>query len=259
MSAPVLSALRLGFAGLFMAFFVVGPARMVRPSRLICIAALGLGGNYIFYMWGLEHAGAGASQVLIQTGPLFLTILGVLVLGERPSRLELGGGVAALAGVFLVSWQETATTSGGAIGVGLILLSALAWAIYAAAHKHLGRDLGSGPTMTWIFLLAAVVVVPTVPFAPIRKPDGVQLAFIAFLGVNTLVAYWAFAESLRHIRATTAAVISTIGPAVTFGLLAIGNCMGQDYLPAEEITLAKILGAVLVMAGVGTAVAARRS
>jgi drug/metabolite transporter (DMT)-like permease len=258
MSAPLLCVLRLGLAGAFLAFIITRRSRLGRPPRLVYLAALGLGGNYLFYLWGLEHAGAAASQVLIQTAPLFLVILGVLVLGERPSRLELAGGVVAFAGVALVSWQEITSTSGGAIGVGLILISAFTWSVYAAAHKALGRKHGSTKTMAWIFLLAALVLVPTTPFGPWRSPDPVQAIAIAFLCLNTMVAYWAFAEALRHIRATTAAVIATIGPAVTFGLLAISNSLDQDYLPYEPITLTKIAGAVLVMAGVGVAVTARR-
>ena len=140
----------------------------------------------------------------------------------------------------------------------LILVSALSWAIYATAHKTLGRTHRSGGTMGWIFLLSALALVPTAPFAAWRTPDTVQAVAIGFLCINTIVAYWAFAEALRHIRATTAAVIATIGPAVTFGLLAISNSLDQDYLAVEPITLAKIAGAALVMAGVGLAITGRR-
>ena len=47
-------------------------------------------------------------------------------------------------------------------------------------------------------------------------------------------------------------------PTWFFGLLAISNSLDQDYLPYEPITLTKMAGAILVMAGVGVAVTARR-
>ena len=256
MSAPLLSVLRLLLAGLVLAA-LLGRSRFrsgMRPSRLVALAALGLGANYVFYMWGLEHAGAGTSQVLIQTAPLFLILLGIFVLGERPSPWEWAGIAGATFGVLLVSWEETSELSGSALGIGLVLVSALTWAVYAVAHKRLGRDHASGGTMCWIFLLSAVVVAPTVPFAPVRSADPAQVAAIVFLCVNTFVAYWCFAEALRHIPATTAAVLATLGPAITFGLLAFTNRMDQDYVPYEEITAVKIGGAVLVVGGVVLAV-----
>lgn len=256
MSAPRLSVLRLFAAG-FVLLLVLGRARFRTwqgPSRLVFLAALGLGANYVFYMWGLEHAGAGTSQVLIQTAPLFLILLGIFALGERPVASEWAGMAAACLGVLLVSWEETAAIPGSTLGIALVLASALAWAIYAVAHKRLGRDHASGGTMCWIFLLSAVVVVPTVPFAPVRSADPVQTAAIVYLCANTFVAYWCFAEALRYIRATTAAVLATLGPAITFLLLAVTNRMEQGYVPYEEITAAKIAGAVLVVAGVLLAV-----
>lgn len=256
MSAPLLSVLRLLAAGLVLAL-LIGRSRLkagLRAPRLVFLAALGLGANYVFYMWGLEHAGAGTSQVLIQTAPLFLVLLGILVLGERPSVWEWVGMAGAAAGVLLVSWEETGATSGSLLGILLVLVSALSWAVYAVAHKRLGRDHAAGGTMCWIFLLSALVVAPTAPFAPMRSADPVQVAAIVFLCLNTFVAYWCFAEALRHIRATTAAVIATLGPAITFGLLSVTNALDQPYVPYEEITPAKIAGALLVVVGVVLAV-----
>ena len=68
MSAPLLSVLRLVAAAALLAL-LLGRARaraLRKPPRLVLLAALGLGANYVFYRWGLEHAGAGTSQVLIQ-------------------------------------------------------------------------------------------------------------------------------------------------------------------------------------------------
>lgn len=260
MSAPFLSVLRLLTSGLVLAL-LLGRGRLraglTRP-RLVGLAALGLGANYVFYMVGLEHAGAGTSQVLIQTAPLFLILLGIVLLGERPDLREWGGLALAGAGVLLVSWEETASLTGSVLGIVLVLAAAFSWSVYAVAHKKLGRDHASGATTCWIFLLAALAVTPTVPFAPGRGADPVQAAAVVYLCLNTLAAYWCFAEALRHIRATTAAIVATLGPAITFGLLAVTNRMDQDYVPYEAITALKLAGSVLVVCGVVLAVARAR-
>jgi drug/metabolite transporter (DMT)-like permease len=86
----------------------------------------------------------------------------------------------------------------------------------------------------------------------------VHLAAIAYLCLNTIVAYWSFAESVRHIDASVAAVILTLGPVVTFGLLLATNRLDQGYVPFEELTALKVGGAALVIGGVCAAVTSRR-
>ena len=260
MAAGPLSVLRLVVAGLALALLLKHRGQKpfaTKPPKLVYLCAIGLGLNYLGYMGGLEYAGAGTSQVLIQTAPLFLIGLGILVLKERPTLKQLVGAGLAFAGVLLVSWREMELGEEGMLGVGLILFSAITWAVYAVAHKQLGKTHAAGGTMMWIFLLAGVVVLPACLGAPWREADAVEVWSIVYLCVNTLAAYWAFAEAIRHISATTAAIIATLGPAVTFGMLAVTNRMDQPYVPYEPITLVKMIGSVLVVGGVVLAVARR--
>lgn len=259
-SAPLLCTIRLLVATALLALVLTrrGARPFRRPPRLVYLAALGLGGNYLFYMWGLERAGAATSQVLIQTAPLFLIVLGVAWLKERLAVRQIVGGAVALAGVFLVSWDDAAAAPGRGFGVLMILAASFTWGVYGAAHRKLGDDHASGPTMMWIFLLAALVSVPFAFTEALRRPDGVHLAAIAYLCLNTIVAYWSFAESVRHVNASVAAVILTLGPVVTFGLLLVTNRLDQGYIPHEPLTALKVVGAALVIGGVCTAVTARR-
>lgn len=111
--------------------------------------------------------------------------------------------------------------------------------------------------MMWIFFLSAVVTLPTIGLDDWRSPDTVQGLAIAYLCINTIVAYWSFAESLRHIAASTAAVIATLGPVVTFGVLAVTNHLPASRIPHEPLSLFKLGGAALVLLGVILAVRAK--
>jgi drug/metabolite transporter (DMT)-like permease len=258
-TAPALSALRLLLAGAFLAAFLrARGAPLPRPSPLVAFAGLCLAGNYLTYMWGLERAGPATSQVLIQTAPLFLVVLGVAVLGERPKPRQYVGGAVALVGVFLVAWEPGAASPRRTFGVFLIFLAALTWAAYAAAHSRIGRERASGPTMMWMFLLAGLLTLPVAGLEAGRRPDGVEMLAIAYLCANTVLAYWSFAECLRHIRASIAAVILTLQPVVTLLLLLGLNALDQARVPYEELTVWKTGGAALVVAGVAVTVSARR-
>lgn len=259
-TAPLLCTIRLLVATAFLAFVLTrrGVRPFRPPPRLVYLAALGLAANYLFYMWGLERAGAATSQVLIQTAPLFLIVLGVTWLKERLTARQIAGAAVALVGVFLVSWDDAAAMPHRGFGVVLILVASFTWGVYGAAHRKLGDDHASGPTMMWIFLLAAIGTVPFAFTEALRRPDAVHLAAIAYLCLNTIVAYWSFAESVRHIDASVAAVILTLGPVVTFGLLLATNRLDQGYVPFEELTALKVGGAALVIGGVCAAVTSRR-
>ncbi|MHC4340473.1 MAG: DMT family transporter [Planctomycetota bacterium] len=255
-----LSSLRLICAGIFVAL-ILGRRRgglrslFSRPPALIYLATLGLACNYICYMLGLERAGAGTTQVLIQLAPLFLILLSVFWLKERPTQRQILGAAVALAGVVLVSWDpgraDAALMPERTIGIALVLVSGLAWGLYAAAHRRLG-------TMTWIFVFSALLIAPTVPFEDARHPDSVQLLAIVYLCANTVAAYWCFAESLRHIEASVVAVIVTSGPVVTLGLVALSNRLGWERVGYEALTPWKLAGGALVVCGVIVAVAAAR-
>lgn len=264
-AAGPLSVLRLLAAAA--CFWVVlarrGAAPPRRPPALVWVGGLGLAANYVLYMWGLERAGPGTTQVLIQVAPLFLIVLSGVLLREWPRRRELLGGAAAFVGVVLVTWSDTALRPDSALGIALVLASAVSWSMYAVAHKRLGRDHRSGDTMAWIFLLAGCLLLPTALFDPgapergLGSIDAVQWCAIVYLTLNTIVAYGAFAECLRHIPAGTAAVIVTLGPVVTFGGLVLWGALDLPRLPPEPLPPVKWVGAALVLTGVGAAVTAR--
>jgi len=267
MNASTLSVLRLLFASLFLAV-VIGVrtgrgfrAVWTRPPPLLFLAAVGLACNYAFYMLALERAGAATTQVLIQLAPLFLLLLGIFWLKEQPHARQLVGAAVALTGLFMVSWASGRTDgvlAGQKVaGIGCVVFSALSWGGYAAIHKRLGENHASGTTMMWIFLMAAAMLAPTMALETARHPDAVQWGAVAYLCANTVVAYWCFAESLRHIDTTLVAVITTLGPVVTLLLLALNNYVGWSRIGYEELTAGKLVGTALVLGGVVLAITSR--
>jgi len=242
-------------AGALAAFLKIrGRLRLRRPPRLVYLAGLGLGANYVLYMLGLSHSTAGTAQVLIQTAPLFLIVLSMALLGERPSPRQLLGMGLALAGVAVVSWSDQERPEAG-LGMLLILASAASWAVYGVCHKRLGKDHTSGGTMTWIFLVAGLASLPTTIADASLSPGPVEWAAIAYLAANAIAAYVCFGECLRHIDASLASVICTLGPVVTLALVGLSNSLDGALIPYEAVPASKLAGAGLVMLGVVLAVA----
>jgi len=260
-TAPVLSTLRLLAGGIFLAVYLRrrDPALFHRPPRLVYPAALGLAANYVGFMWGVDWAGAATAHVLIQLAPLFLLLLGIVLFKERLTARQATGATVAFAGVFLVtrSPADPAAAPAPLAGILAAILGALAWGGYAAAQKALGNRHPSGRTMMWILLLAAAMSTPLSLVQESRTPGTVQVIAILYLCANTIAAYWSFAEALRHIEASVAAVLTTLGPVVSFSLLWLADVCDSRYLPRERLDALKLAGAALVITGVATAVAVR--
>ena len=79
-----------------------GLAQIARGGWLLTgIAILGLAGNYLFYLLGLNFITPGAAQIVIQLAPMLLLLGGLLVFRERFAASQWLGFCVLLAGILL--------------------------------------------------------------------------------------------------------------------------------------------------------------
>jgi len=254
-----LSFVRLLAGGALLGAVVRGFRRDARPPlAAAALGGLGLAANYALFAWGVALEGAGTSQILIQLASLFLVVLSVALLGERPSPRQYAGAALAVGGAVLVKCGAASGGERGPWGVVVLMVAGLSWACYAVVHKRLGRTHRSGGSMTWILLAAGLFSAPAAALAPRQVPDAVEIGAAAFLVINTVIAYWAFAEALRHVDASEAAVVTTLGPVFTVIALALAQGVGWGRIGSEPLTWNKLLGAGGVVAGVMLVVTSRR-
>jgi drug/metabolite transporter (DMT)-like permease len=124
---------RLAVGGLVLLVVAAVLGRSVRPGvGAWTIGWLALTQTVIFYgatYWGIAHAGAGLSAVLANTDPLFVAVLGTLLLGDRLASVQWLGLAAGLVGAGLVVWEGPLwppEVSGDAL---VVVGGALAWSI----------------------------------------------------------------------------------------------------------------------------------
>lgn len=72
---------------------------------------------------------------------------------------------------------------------------------------------------------------------------------MAFLGLNTLVAYTTLALSLRYLEAGKASIILIMNPIITFLLMALLTALEVTWIAPEQLTLLSLLGALIVVGG----------
>jgi drug/metabolite transporter (DMT)-like permease len=223
------------------------------PIHLFAIAIVGLAGNYIFFVMGLQATSPSHAEVLIQLAGVFLSLGGLLIFKERYTRYQwMGVGVliTGFIGFFYEQLKVLATDSDRYIsGSMMLIIAGISWAIYALIQKQLLTKLDSTHIMLVLYAACGLL------FSTMAKPqtliylNSIEWIALIFCGLNTVVAYGAFAESLEHLEASRVSAIIALAPIFTIASMSITAWLAPGLVNPEHITSLGLLGAILVVGG----------
>jgi drug/metabolite transporter (DMT)-like permease len=208
-----------------------------------------------FHQWlqstGLLTSQATTTAWIVASTPIFMALLGWLVLAEKPLWLQLLGILLSTCGVLLVvSHGHLADLASGRFGTPgdfLILLSSLNWAVFSILSR---RGLKKYPatlmmfyvmvfgwlfSSIWFLVNGGQVHMSAIPW------DG--WAGIAFLGIFCSgFAYIFWYGALKALPVAQTGAFLYLEPLVTVLVAAV--------ILKEQVTLAAFLGGVLILVGV---------
>lgn len=224
-----------------------------RGKWLVAVCVLGLTGNYVLYLVGLNLVSAGTAQLVVQIGPVLLLIGSVFVFKES-FTLGQAIGLALLMvgfGLFFNQRLDELLTSLGAYttGVLVILAASSVWVFYALGQKQLLTVWSSRQVMMVIYLFCALLLTPWAKPLEVLQLSVLQGWLLLACCLNTLVAYGAFAEALAHWEASRVSATLAITPLVTFGTVALAAWIWPAWVSAEQINGLGYVGALVVVAG----------
>jgi O-acetylserine/cysteine efflux transporter len=248
-SPPQLTALRFVIAALPVAFL---PRPPVAWAVLVLLGLTLFTGQFLFQFFGIANGlPPGLASVIVQTQALFTVLFAALALGERPSRRQVVGMAAALAGVLVIS--VTVGQNLTAVGLVLGLLSAVSWGIGNVLLKRLGRVDMLG-LMVWLSLipplpslaLSMALDGPGALAQSLRRSSWTGLAATLYLGlVATTFAYALWGGLLRRYPTATVAPFALLVPFVA--ALSTWMIFGERFGPVRLAGMAFVLlGLVLV-------------
>ena len=145
------------------------------------------------------------------------------------------------------------------IGSSLIIIAAAAWAVYALAQKQLLQQLSSANVMLIIFGGCALMFSPVAAPQKIFTISPLHLGTLLFCGLNTLVAYGAFAEALENWEASRVSAVISLAPLCTLVAVEVVSSVMPNLFAPEPLTNLGILGAILVVSGCMAIALGRRS
>jgi drug/metabolite transporter (DMT)-like permease len=220
---------------------------------ILAVSLTGLAGNFVLYVVALHYASPTINQVVTQLSPILLMLGGIALFHERFSPIRWVGFALLLVGLplfFNVRLPELMhLRSGLGLGVLLLVICSVIWAVYGLAQKWMLRRIKSQQILLIIYTGAAIILFPLAHPAVILKVDGFQAAMLAFACVNTVFAYGAFAEALKHWEASRVGATLTLTPLFTMVAMWLLEHFAPGLVQAERLNVLSVLGAFVVIGG----------
>ena len=261
-----------------MGVIVLGIAVMVRKQFALpdkrewtYFALLGFLGITL-HQWlqsnALRTSAAGTTAWIVSTTPVFMALLGWILLKERLGWVKTLGILLAFAGVMVVISRGDLNSLSigrfGAPGDKLILVSAINWAIFSALSRRGLKTYAASLMMFYVMLIGWLFstflffmgpIFASIPNGFVRSylsgpglSDIANLTFSGWMGVAFLgifcsgLAYIAWYDALKVLTTAQTGVFLYIEPIVTVVVAFI--------ILGESITPALLVGGAVILFGV---------
>jgi drug/metabolite transporter (DMT)-like permease len=185
-------------------------------------------------------ATTAANAILLQyTAPVFVFLLGIPLLGERPGWADWTGLVLTMAGV---GWIFAGAGAADSLGVALGLGSGLSFGMLILLQRRY-RDKDPFWVLGTNNALVALLLLPFL--GPEPAATGVDVGLMVLMGVVQLgIPYLLFFMALQRVPAREGALITLLEPLLNpiWVALVVGEMPG----PATQVGGAIVLAGVVV-------------
>jgi drug/metabolite transporter (DMT)-like permease len=251
--APWAAWITIVFNALFLLafhFIVEEDTRLWVADNLIYVA-VGMfvpGVTRVLSFRGIRTMGSSITSTIVNTTPMFSTVLAILILGERPSLLVLAGVVLTVGGLIVVSWGGEKTAYNKIELMFPFLCALLFSGKDIAVRWGLGGGGGQPILAAGIAALTSTIEIFLItryiqkqPF--VLPPLQVARWFVAsgiFTGGSFLFMYVAY--SMERV--------SIVAPLVNSYTVFVSILTPFMARQIESVTAKKLAGAGLVVAGI---------
>lgn len=210
-----------------------------------------IGGTHAFVYLGVPYISGAIAAIVISFSPVLTAVFASVLLGDRLTGVGLVGFACGLVGIVLVSQPDPSNLlSANVVGVGLVFVAAIFWALGAVLTRPFRTDIPVQSLQAWAMLLGAALL----HVAAIARGESaaaitwtpVTVGSLAYLMVVAgAVAFLIYFELLDRVGAAEINLIGYLEPVAATGLsyLLLGRVIG---LPVVAGFIAIFVGFVLI-------------
>lgn len=219
-------------------------------GRILMLAAIWVAIPFTLFPIAQQWIDSAVAGMLNGATPIFTALLATLLLRSLPGPLQIAGLIVGFAGILAIALPSAGSGTTAAIGVVLVVLATIGYAVSLNMVPPLQQKYGSLPLMARVQWMAVPMVVP---FGLVGLNDSSfawpSLLAVAAIGVlGTGLAFVLMGTLAGSVGATRASFITYLIPVVALVL----GVVFRD----EVISPVAVLGVVLVI--IGAALASRR-
>lgn len=210
--------------------------------------------NYSSFAWSLDFLHPGTAQLSFQVAPLFLALGGLVFFKEKIHLPQwacfgvLGIGMLTFFHPVLEG-KMIGDTSTILTGFLIIMMSALAWCLYALLQKSLFKKLSSSNILLGIYVYAMLVMLPFSQPSELLNVTQFEFWVAAFCCLNTLVAYGSLAKAMGYWQTVQVSAAIALTPVIAFILTELCVLLGlwQGVIKSAQADTLSLMGMVLVV------------
>ena len=244
----------IGWAAMLLFVLLTKGAGSLRVARgdllfLVPLGLVGIAAFYLLYFFTVRESTVGTAAILLYSSPAFVVLLAWLFLRETLGTLRILALALTFSGIFLVvGGYDPAALEVGPLVLATGLLSGLTYGLYSIFGKPLAGHLDPAVILSYALGVGALLLV-LAALPKLHTLVGLSFGSYALLFtlavVHTSLAFGLYTVGLRRLDAGQAAIVATVEPVVA-GALGV-------VLLGEALTVPKLAGAFLVLAGAGLA------
>ena len=224
---------------------------------LVLMSLLGMVGFTVLMFEGLKRTAAADAGIITATLPAVVALLGVLVIGDRLSRMQAGAVALAVAGLVLVHATGVATGASTLLGNMLVGGAVLCEASFVLLGKRLAPPyrplrLALGANLVGLVLSLPLALWELPNFDPASVRPEMWTLGVWYSLAASVICLWLWYRGLPYVETWLAGLATAAIPIAALATSAL--FLGETIGPA------KLAGAALVTAGIvlGALAAPRR-
>lgn len=203
----------------------------------------------VFLFWGYKYMASGIATTLHFMYPVLTTLIMMLFFKEKKSGWRIAAIASAVAGVYFLSGGDAETGSMSFMGLFIVLLSALGYALYLVTMSQLKIGQMKGLLLTfYVFLFGSILLfIGTGTISELQPiTEGHTAGNLILLAlIPTVVSNLALVRAVKSIGSTLTSVLGAMEPvtAVCVGIF----LFGEAFTTSVAVGIALIIAAVLVI------------
>jgi drug/metabolite transporter (DMT)-like permease len=237
--------------------YATAPALAVAGWRVALAIASGafLAGHFWSWIASLSLTTVASSVVLVNTQPVFVALLSMAFLGERPSARQWVGIGVAVTGAAVIGWGDFAGGRDPMVGDLLAVAGAVLVSLYYVIGRRLRQRLDLWSYIAVVYGVAAAILLGAAGAHPevavTGYPAGDWLVFLALAAGPMMLGHTGVNYALRFVPAYVAN-LALLGEPIGATLLAWW-LPGIREVPSTQL----LLGGLLVLLGIALGVRRR--